>query len=161
MPLPLPDERVALWQAHLHPEAAEQVGHLHRHRPAHVEFLSRAARHQASLEGETGICARHVDRAARQGAASELGTLAQLMPEDIPAETLVVSPDLRVALEQLKSRCQMREGLADALGPSARTRYQPGVRALLVGPSGTGKTLAAGWLATGSACRSIASIWRR
>jgi SpoVK/Ycf46/Vps4 family AAA+-type ATPase len=34
------------------------------------------------------------------------------------------------------------------LGPSARTRYKPGVRALFVGASGTGKTLAAGWLAT-------------
>src|SRR5207302_11471594 len=27
-------------------------------------------------------------------------------------------------------------------------RYRPGVRALFLGPSGTGKTLAAGWLAT-------------
>jgi len=34
------------------------------------------------------------------------------------------------------------------LGPAARTRYHPGVRALFVGPSGTGKTLAASWLAT-------------
>src|SRR2546430_13862603 len=34
------------------------------------------------------------------------------------------------------------------LGASATARYHPGVRALFVGPSGTGKTLAAGWLAT-------------
>jgi SpoVK/Ycf46/Vps4 family AAA+-type ATPase len=38
--------------------------------------------------------------------------------------------------------------LSDGLGLATRTRYSPGVRALFHGPSGTGKTLAAGWLAT-------------
>ncbi|MDZ5461768.1 ATP-binding protein, partial [Azohydromonas lata] len=51
-------------------------------------------------------------------------------------------------LNALLQRCRARDGLADDLGAAARTRYRPGVRALLVGPSGTGKTLAAGWLAT-------------
>src|SRR5690606_10867649 len=41
-----------------------------------------------------------------------------------------------------------REGVVEHLGPAARTRHRPGVRALLYGPSGTGKTLAVGWLAT-------------
>src|SRR5262249_23617527 len=45
-------------------------------------------------------------------------------------------------------RCRCRDGLAQGLGASASARYHPGVRALFVGPSGTGKTLAAGWLAT-------------
>src|SRR6185503_20114093 len=36
----------------------------------------------------------------------------------------------------------------EGLGLSARTRYRPGIKALFVGPSGTGKTLGAGWLAT-------------
>src|SRR3712207_8040578 len=40
------------------------------------------------------------------------------------------------------------DGLVDGLGVSARARYRPGVRGLFIGPSGTGKTLAAGWLAT-------------
>ncbi|MBS0553118.1 MAG: ATP-binding protein, partial [Proteobacteria bacterium] len=52
------------------------------------------------------------------------------------------------ALATLLARCRVRDGLADGLGIAARARYKPGVRALLVGPSGTGKTLAAGWLAT-------------
>ncbi|HET6232743.1 MAG TPA: ATP-binding protein, partial [Longimicrobiaceae bacterium] len=42
----------------------------------------------------------------------------------------------------------LRDGLADGLGASAAARYRPGMRTLFVGPSGTGKTLAAGWLAT-------------
>src|SRR5439155_26548983 len=44
--------------------------------------------------------------------------------------------------------CRWRGELVDGLGASSRARYRAGVRALFVGPSGTGKTLAAGWLAT-------------
>jgi SpoVK/Ycf46/Vps4 family AAA+-type ATPase len=66
----------------------------------------------------------------------------------VPDEALVMPPELQSALAALRQRCQRREGLADALGPSARTRYHPGVRSLFVGPSGTGKTLAAAWLAS-------------
>ncbi len=77
-----------------------------------------------------------------------LGTLAQALTEDIGDDALVLTPALRVDLLALAERCRHREGLADTLGPAARTRYRPGVRALLVGPSGTGKTLACGWLAT-------------
>jgi hypothetical protein len=147
VPLPLRTERVSLWQTHLPPEMAERVGMQYRHSPTHIEYLSRAARHQAKLAGDASLTEVHVKDAARSGAAGELGTLAQLMSETVPEEALVVPPDLREALKGLRQRCQMREGLAEALGPSARTRYRPGVRALLVGPSGTGKTLAVGWLA--------------
>jgi SpoVK/Ycf46/Vps4 family AAA+-type ATPase len=42
----------------------------------------------------------------------------------------------------------MRDSLVSGLGASATARYKPGVRALFCGTSGTGKTLAAGWIAT-------------
>ncbi|MDA8128534.1 MAG: ATP-binding protein [Betaproteobacteria bacterium] len=147
VPLPLPAERVVLWQAHLAPAMAERVGLQHRHSAVHIEYLSRAARHAAQLDGAAELSDLHVEHAARHGAAGELGTLAHLMPETVPDEALVVPPELGAALQALRQRCHTREGLADHLGPSVRTRYRPGVRALLVGPSGTGKTLAAGWLA--------------
>jgi SpoVK/Ycf46/Vps4 family AAA+-type ATPase len=51
-------------------------------------------------------------------------------------------------METLVLRCRNRDGLVTGLGASATARYRPGLRALFVGPSGTGKTLAAGWLAT-------------
>src|SRR5262249_22441190 len=41
-----------------------------------------------------------------------------------------------------------REGLVEGLGASAAAKYRQGARALFTGPSGTGKTLACGWLAT-------------
>jgi hypothetical protein len=148
VPLPLAEERVALWQAHLDGATAERMGRQHRHSPAHIAYLVRAARHEAGLMGDTALGHQHVRQAARNGAAGELGTLAQLLPENVPDEALVVAPDLRALLLALRQRCERREGLADHLGPSARTRYRPGVRALLVGPSGTGKTLAVGWMAS-------------
>ena len=164
VPLPLAGERVQLWHHHLDgdrgadpgtdastdagSEAARQLGREHRHSASQIARLSQAARRQAALDGDAVAGARHVRRAARQGAAAELGTMAHLIPEHVLDEALVVPDELRQALLALQQRCQRREGLADALGPAARTRYRPGVRALLVGPSGTGKTLAAGWLAT-------------
>ena len=74
--------------------------------------------------------------------------LAELMPETIPDEALVLPAAIRRELESLIARCLARDALADALGPASRARYRPGVRALFVGPSGTGKTLAVGWMAT-------------
>jgi ATPase family associated with various cellular activities (AAA) len=156
VPLPLPHERVVLWQAHLPPDAAEQIGRAHRQAPAHIAHLARAARHQARLAGDEVIEERHVKLAARQGAAGELGTLAQLLPDDVADEALVMAPELRAAVDALRQRCLLRECLADRLGPSSRTRYRPGVKALLVGASGTGKTLAVAWLA----CRLGLPLYR-
>src|SRR4029077_15520751 len=74
--------------------------------------------------------------------------LAEPLRAEIPDAALVASPGLKADLEALLLRCQTREDLASGLGVSASTRYRPGVRALFTGPSGTGKTLAAGWIAT-------------
>ena len=57
-------------------------------------------------------------------------------------------PGLRDSLHRLLMRARVRERLAHGLGPAVAARYRPGLRALLVGESGTGKTLAAHWLAT-------------
>ena len=64
------------------------------------------------------------------------------------AATELLTGPLRTELAVLLARCRQREALAEGLGIAATTRYRTGVRALFVGPSGTGKTLAAGWLAT-------------
>jgi SpoVK/Ycf46/Vps4 family AAA+-type ATPase len=50
-------------------------------------------------------------------------------------------------LVQLEQRCRQRERLGGAVGDALRTDLGAGVRALLSGPSGTGKTLAARALA--------------
>ena len=86
--------------------------------------------------------------AAWTGEGGGLDALAEPLPTVVSDEALVASTTLRADLEALILRCRAREDLADGLGAAALTRYRPGVRALFTGPSGTGKTLAAGWIAT-------------
>ncbi len=148
VPLPEREERAALWAPHVGADAAQALARTRRHSAAQVRQLARAAQRQATLAGAARCGVEHVDDAARDGALGDLGALAQRLPEPVHDDALVLPPSLREQLLALVQRCRLREGLADALGPSARTRYRPGVRALLVGPSGTGKTLAVSWLAT-------------
>jgi SpoVK/Ycf46/Vps4 family AAA+-type ATPase len=68
--------------------------------------------------------------------------------DDVPEGALVAPPSLSRDLADLVERCRRREGLVDRFGPALKARYRPGVRALLVGPSGTGKTLAASFVAS-------------
>ena len=157
LPLPLPAERCALWSARLPADAAQRLGQRHRHSASQIDQLVRSARHLARVDAgfaqqpgaaETALTEVQVLRATRQGSPGGLGSLAQWLPDAVPDDALVVSPALRTTLDALRRRCERRDGLADPLGPAARTRYRPGVRALLVGASGTGKTLSVGWLAS-------------
>ena len=147
--VPPRDERAALWARALgNADAAERLARDHRHGSGRIAHLGRLARHHGALEGRRHPTRDDVVRAARGGDAAGLGALAQPLPTDIPDEALVAGPALRAELDTLLLRARMRDGLTDGLGVSASVRYTPGVRALFVGPSGTGKTLAAGWLAT-------------
>jgi hypothetical protein len=149
VPVPAPAERITLWQAATgDAQLAEHLGPAHRHPCARIAELARAGRYQAELTGSGRIGPDAVAAAARSGTGGDLGMLAELMPESIPNEALVLPAAIQRELELLIGRCLSRDALADALGPASRARYRPGVRALFVGPSGTGKTLAVGWMAT-------------
>lgn len=149
VPLPNAGERAELWTAHTgDADLARCLGEQHRYNAAHIQVLAHAARHHACLDRAERIERRHVSAAARSGLAVDLGSLAELLSDSIDDASLIVPDGLREALLALRQRCLARESLADDLGPSARSRYKPGVRALFVGASGTGKTLAVSWLAT-------------
>ena len=85
--------------------------------------------------------------AAIASGASALNALAQRSRICVPDDALVLPPALRASLDALTVRARLRGELADGLGPALGARYTPGVRALFVGEAGTGKTLAAHWLA--------------
>ena len=149
VPIPPPAERIALWQAAIGDKAlAEKLGQDSRHASGRIHDLARAGRFQVALEGSAALSADGIARAARSGAVADLGTLAELLPEAIADEAIVLPAALRAELDALAQRCMARDGLTAGLGPAAQARHKPGVRALLYGPSGTGKTLAVGWLAT-------------
>lgn len=79
---------------------------------------------------------------------SSLDALARRGTARVGDDALVLPPSLHQSLHRLLDRARVRSTLADGLGPAIGSRYRPGVRALLVGESGTGKSLAAHWLAT-------------
>jgi hypothetical protein len=149
LPLPEREERETLWKKALrNGEAAEELARSHRISTARIAQLGKLATHRAQAEGQSAPTAATVRAISRSGEGSGLDSLAQLVSESIPDEAFVANPELRAQLEGLLDRCRRREGLTKPLGASATARYTPGVRALFVGPSGTGKTLAACWLAT-------------
>ncbi|HRP24364.1 ATP-binding protein [Thauera sp.] len=149
--MPPAEERRQLWQQALGdslPAATlDALAGQHRHGAGRIVELGQAARSTAARAGEP-LASAHVAAAARSGVGADLGALAELLEDDIDDDALVLVPTLRQALDGLLTRCRLRDTLVAALGAAARSRYRPGVRALLVGPSGTGKTLAAGWIAT-------------
>lgn len=142
-------ERRTLWSTAVgNPVVADSFARQRRHGCGRIAHLGRMARHRASLAGRDEIELGDVLAASWIGEGSGLDTLAQPVPDVVTDEALVTTPILRQELERLFLRCVTRDGLVDGLGISAATRYRAGVRALFTGPSGTGKTLAAGWLAT-------------
>jgi hypothetical protein len=148
IPVPNREERALLWQQALgDTPLAVELACFHRHSSARIAELGRLARYEARQRGHATPDAVDLHAAAWAAGSAGLETLAQPLPDPIPDEALVTTPALRRDLEALLLRCRARDGLVDTLGASARARYHPGVRVLLVGASGTGKTLAAGWLA--------------
>jgi hypothetical protein len=155
LPVPSQAGRRSLWQVALAggsngaaANLAEQLARDHRHGAGRIAHLGRLAHHHAALAGHSLPDRDDVIAAAWTGEGSGLDALAEPLRTHVPDEALVASPGLRDDLDALMLRCRIREDLVEGLGESARTRYQPGVRALFTGPSGTGKTLAAGWIAT-------------
>ncbi len=147
--VPPRDERRELWGIAIGKGAlADRLASDYRHRSGRIAQLGRIARQQCLLDGRTRLEFGDIAAASWAGEGSGLEALAQPLPDLIPDEALVAGPLLRAELSRLLLRCRSRESLIEGLGASAVARYRPGVRALFTGQSGTGKTLAAGWLAT-------------
>jgi len=140
--LPLPDERMQRWRGHgLDAGAAQQLARRWRCSAVRIDSLAATARLRAAANGvaaprEEDLAAAVFDEevALFDGVGSPLrGVVAD--------DDLIVADPVTVELQRLLARCRIREELPPtAYGAS-------GVRALFVGPSGTGKSLAARWLA--------------
>jgi hypothetical protein len=145
IPIPARAERVDLWRRFVGDSAAESLAREHRHSAARIATLGRDARFERDDDGELGL--EDIQRAA-QKAPNGLSALAETVPDAVPDEALVVPDLVKDELHAFIQRCRLRDGLVETFGPALKARYRPGVKALLVGPTGTGKTLAASWIAT-------------
>ncbi len=146
LPLPPWDERLTLWRRVLGASVPDSLADPLLG-PARIAAVGRRAALGAELEG-VAWDPEQVRAAALAEARGGLEALALPLPEAVPDSALVAPPDLRADLDLLLARCRRREGLSAGLGQTLALRYGSGMRALLCGASGTGKSLAAGWLAT-------------
>jgi hypothetical protein len=148
LPVPRPHERALLWrQAGLPAVESERAATNFRQGAGRIAEAAARARSAAARAGRAVPDWRDVTEGVARGAAT-LDALARRGVGEVNDDALVLPPALRDSLNRLLMRARVRERLADGLGPAVTARYRPGLRALLVGESGTGKTLAAHWLAT-------------
>jgi SpoVK/Ycf46/Vps4 family AAA+-type ATPase len=110
--------------------------------------LAQLSIREAQLNQRTKPTLEDIRLASWTTEEGNLGSLVQAITSQIPDEALVLPKNTSQELNQLLQRCKCREDLDHELGITVKARYQMGVRALLVGPSGTGKTLVASWVAT-------------
>ncbi len=97
--------------------------------------------------------ARPEHRSYRMAAGAESRSTiephGQLVASHVTGDALIVSNKLRGEFALLLERCRQRRDVRQDLGPAFHARgTDAGVRALLCGTSGGGKTLACSWLAT-------------
>ena len=148
LPLPAEAERLSHWRAVL-PAAAVALlpdsARGTRLSSGHIRSVATGAASLARLAGRTAIETADVRRACATLQSARLETLATRLEVRGALSDLAVDADTREELDALVARCRWREALA-AASPSI-AGVGVGVRALLAGPSGTGKTLAAKLLA--------------
>ncbi len=106
------------------------------------------ARSQAALSGRVQVSVEDVREATRLMNAQAMDALAARVPCAGDWTHLAAREDTIRELVDLELRCRHRERLPSAPGPGADGSAACGVSALLRGPSGTGKTLAARLLAS-------------
>ena len=142
--VPEEEERASLWRAGGIGEIiAADAARTYRHGAGRIaEILDRIAATAASGADPWTMLTEAVE-----SGASQLDMLARRSSAAVERQDLIVPRSLGDGLDLLVDRIRLRNRLADGLGPSLRARYRPGVRALFTGESGTGKTLAAHWLA--------------
>jgi hypothetical protein len=160
--VPLPDaaSRRTLWQLVLPGQDADTRDRLAdgaRLGSGTISRIAPIAGSYARLNGRTATALADVRRAARALLPARLETLATRLDLRGSLRELAVDEVTRAELDLLATRCRHREKLATIASSDGGT----GVRALLTGPSGTGKTFAArvppiGWRRT-----FFASISRR
>jgi hypothetical protein len=102
---------------------------------------------EAALAGRAKPIAADIARGARLLQERLLDTLATRVATEADWGRLAVGSETMAELRLLEARCRHRERIGASLGAAAGSDAMAGVRALLSGPSGTGKTLAARTLA--------------
>ena len=150
VPLPEADTRRRLWVAGSVSPAADSlecVTGSFRLTAGNIRRAAALAGVEALLHGRTSLIQSDVKHASRLLNREALDALAQRLVCTGNWTDLAVGDQTWVELQGLESRCRQRERLGQTVGETLGAQLNAGVRALFVGPSGTGKSLAARLLA--------------
>ncbi len=143
--VPAASERALRWRRHgFDATASAELAERWRCGYAQIDALVQAAVFHGACAGRDAPAATDVLQAARALAAGGFEGTATVLDGGVEDEELALAAPAREALHRLAARCRVRERLPVDLPGGGRCS----VRALFAGPSGTGKTLAAQWLAT-------------
>lgn len=147
LPVTARQERIIAWQHWVPPVQAEEFARRWLIAPDAIHPLAASLPRAQWQLPAVDICVG-IASARRQLAPSHLQNLAFLVPQMVTDQALVLSPKIHSELAALQARCEQREDVFHALGPALAGAGHGGVKALLYGESGTGKTLAALYLAS-------------
>ena len=148
VPMPEPSARVALWRRAALDGAGNSVEALAANFRLTSGTIVRAAETalgQARLAGRDRIGIGDIQPAIRTLCDSRLESVARRIDASADPTFIALDDVAHEELAALAARCRHRESLA--AGEVGANAGASGVRALFAGPSGTGKTLAAHWLA--------------
>jgi hypothetical protein len=148
--MPGPEERRLLWQRSLadhEPEESAALARRFRMTSGNIRTAAALSRSYALLEDRRRVTAGDV-RIASRALHREIETLATYLPASGGWESIGASAETLDELRNLEARCRHREQIQHHVGPTLGRQLNCGVRALLAGPSGTGKTMAAKLLAS-------------
>jgi len=140
------EERLVAWRSLLSEDIPDALAeHALLDGPT-LRALADLVRLEAKQQKESPGLA-HLRSARAHYGAERMRLLAQPVPRQVGPDALVLPVEVMQQFEELVLRCRHRERLWQGLGASL-AEPTPGVRALFVGESGAGKTLAASRLAT-------------
>jgi hypothetical protein len=148
--LPNAEERRRCWEQALGDHRRELLDPLSERfilPQGHIRRAAAMAVSQAAVSGRTVVELGDARAACRTLNRQMLDTHAALVEGGGTWHDLVVSNATTLRLVDLQRRCRQRERLLAHLGDAFTSAANRGVRALLTGSSGTGKTLAARILA--------------
>jgi hypothetical protein len=145
--LPDQQQRYQLWLQTLEDEklARQLSGNVLLSGPTIIQLAESAKRYALQAGQKPG--AEHVLLARLDYGAEKLRLLADPVLRRVSKNAVVFPPLIDHHLEDLITRAKRREALWSGLGNTMQASQNSGLRALFVGESGTGKTLAASYLA--------------